>query len=188
MNSIKIINQLNIQSGNLVANNESVFLKQGRVDGECGPYCLFMTLIILGVIDYNDATNLWWTKRSNRFGKMLAKMQEHDTLFQNGTDLNQLEDLLASSFKNKLEINVSEQKGRALIHFAIEQLKQNRPTVIGINGVDLAHWLLAIGYEENSEREICKIFFLDPSGIDNTNYWNAAIDVKNTFHGHYSYE
>ncbi|MBP9849305.1 MAG: hypothetical protein KBC58_07680 [Flavobacterium sp.] len=187
MKTIKTIDKLDIEKGFLVANKQQVFLKQGSVDGACGPYCLFMALIILGVIDYNDATNLWWTKRSSRFGKMLAKMQEHDTLFQNGTDLNQLQDLLEHSFKNTLEINVSEQKGRSLIRYCIEQLKQDKPTIIGVYGIDLAHWLLAVGYEENEEGEVCKLFFLDPSGLDNSNYWNAAIDVNETFHGRYSY-
>lgn len=187
MKTIKIIDQLDIKNGFLVSNMEQVFLKQGSVDGACGPYCLFMTLIILGVIEYNDATNLWWTKRSSRFGKMLTKMQEHDTLFQNGTHLNQLQDLLEHSFKNTLELNVSEQKGRALIDFCIEQLKQNKPTIIGVNGVDLAHWLLAVGYEENEEGKVCKLFFLDPSGVDNSNYWNAVIEVNETFYGRYSY-
>lgn len=131
MKSIKLLPWLDIKNGNLVTSvlkkNNNIFLKQGSVDGACGPYCLFMVLIIVGVIDYNDATNLWWTKRSTRFGKMLAKMQQHDTLFQNGTDLNQLKNLLEHSFKNTLEINVSEQKGRDLINFSIEQLKQDKP-------------------------------------------------------------
>lgn len=192
MKLIKLLPWLDIKNGNLVTSvlkkNNGIFLKQGSVDGACGPYCLFMTLIILGLIDYDDAINLWWTKRSTRFGKMLAKMQEHDILFQNGTDLNQLEDLLKNSFKNKLEINVSEQKGRELINFCIEQLKENKPTIVGVNGVDLEHWLLALGYEENNKGEICKLFFLDPSGVDNTNYWNAVIDIENTHHGRYAYE
>lgn len=191
MKKIKILPYLDIQNGSLVTNqlkdNNEVMLYQGSVDGACGPYCVFMALIILGVIDYNDATNLWWTKRSSRFGKMLRKMQEYDTLFQNGTHLNQLQELLDHSFKNTLEINILEQKGRKLINFCVEQLKQNKPSIIGVNGIGFAHWLLAIGYEENEEGEVSKLFFLDPNGVNNSNYWNAAIEVNETFHGRYSY-
>ncbi|WP_417371483.1 hypothetical protein [Gelidibacter japonicus] len=39
----------------------------------------------------------------------------------------------------------------------------------------MAHWLLAVGYEK--EKQITKLFFLDPSREDTSSYWNAAIDI-----------
>lgn len=69
----------------------------------------------------------------------------------------------------------------------MEELKQDKPIIIGVNGINLAHWLLAVGYEENSVGEVCKLFFLDSSGYENANYWNVVIDIENTVYGRYAY-
>lgn len=191
MNTIKIIPQLNIVNGTLVAgslnNHEKVFLKQGSVDGACGPYCLFMALLILNVISYNEATNLWWIKRSTRFGKMLKKMQEHDNLFQGGTHLYQLDELLQGSFTSTLNTTVSDARGKNLIKFLQMELSENKPVLFGVTGKNLAHWLLAIGYEEDSSGNISKILFLDPSGKELPNYYNGIIDISNSYAGRYPY-
>lgn len=191
MKTIKLLSSLNIKDGLLVTNelkkDYQVFLKQGSADGACGPYALLMALIMLGLIDYKDATNLWWIKRSSKFGKMITKMKEHDTLFHKGTNLNHLKELLEYGFKNTLELRVSEETGRNLINFCMEELKQDKPIIIGVNGINLAHWLLAVGYEENSKGEVCKLFFLDSSGYENANYWNVVIDIENTVYGRYAY-
>src|SRR6478752_7284674 len=191
MKSIKLISYLDIKNDSLITTklkkHNTVFLKQGSVDGACGPYCLFMALIILGLIDYDDAINLWWTKRNSKFGRMVSRMQEHGTLFQKGTHLKQLRVLLEYSFRSKLELNVTKERGKSLINFCIEQLKQNRPTIIGISGIDLSHWLVAVGFEKNEKGEVSKLFFLDPSGNDIPNYWNATIEVKKKHRGRYPY-
>ena len=191
MKAIKLLSALDIKDGLLITNelkkDHQVFLKQGSADGACGPYALLMALIMLGLIDYKDATNLWWIKRSSRFGKMITKMKEHETLFQDGTDLNQLKELLEYGFKKNLELKVSEEKGRDLINFCMEELKNDKPTIIGVKGVNLEHWLLAVGYEENSNGVVCKLFFLDSSGNENANYWNAVIDIEDTVYGRYAY-
>jgi len=191
MKSLKMLSQLNIANGNLITSlrdkSNSVFLQQGSVDGACGPYCVFMALIILGIISYDDATNLWWTKRSTRFGKMLAKMQEHDTLFQNGTHLYQLQELLEVSFKKTLVTKVSPERGRNLIQFIQDELDKDCPVIFGVTGQKLAHWLLATGYEADDEGSVIKITFLDPSGNPSWNYYNGVLDVEFVYKGRYPY-
>jgi len=191
MKSIKLISFLDIKNDSLITTklkkHNTVFLKQGSVDASCGPYCLFMALIILGLIDYDDAINLWWTKRKSKLGRMVSKIQEQGTFFQKGTHLKHLKVLLEYSFKSKLELNLSKETGKRLINFCIEQLKQDRPTVVGISGAGLSHWLVAVGFEKNEKGEVCKLFFLDPSGNDIPNYWNATIEVKKKHPGRYPY-
>jgi hypothetical protein len=186
MKTIKTIEQLELSQGFLQVNNQRVMLQQGSIDGACGPYCLFMALIILEVISYDEVTNLWLAKGHTRFGKMVKKMRDFDTLFSNGTHLHELEDIILASYKTKLKVETTSKKGKDLIAFTVSQLKLNKPTIVGVKGVNLYHWLLAIGFEEENGKAT-KLFFLDPSEQVEINYWNAVIDVENTLYGRYSY-
>ena len=57
MKQIYLRENLNLTLGGLCANQESVFLQQGSLDGACGPYCLFMALLILGEIEDSQTKN-----------------------------------------------------------------------------------------------------------------------------------
>ena len=187
MKVIKTLNQLEITNGNLTAEEENVFLRQGSMDGACGPYCVFMALIILGVIDYNQATNLWSTKGSSKLGKLIKAMREHDVFIQNGTFVEDLETMFAQSFKKDVVTHSTSTGGRKVIDFTVEALKKNSPVIVGIRGKDLAHWLLAVGFEEN-EGVVSKLFFLDPSSGEAVNYWNSIIRTDSTVKGIYPYK
>ncbi len=187
MKIIKTINQLDITNDNVTAHEENVFLRQGSIDGACGPYCVFMALIILGVINYNQATNLWSTKGNTKLGKLIKAMREHDVFIQNGTFVEDLETMLEQSFKKDVITSITNLGGRKVIDFTVASLKENAPVIVGIRGVNLAHWLLAVGFEENNG-VISKIFFLDPSGSEVGNYWNSIINTATTFHGIYPYK
>jgi hypothetical protein len=189
MKQIFIINQLDIDKGKVVTlksnSYEAVFLKQGSLDGACGPYCLFMALLIVGAIRKKELDDLWNIDRKKRLGKLIKAMLDHDTLFGEGTSLIDLEKLLSKSFKKVINTEINEFSGKSIIPFVIEQLKQDCPVIVGIKNRDMAHWLLAVGFEK--EESVTKLLFLDPSGIDTSNYWNAAIDIVNKQGGRYPY-
>lgn len=187
MKIIETLNQLDIIDGNLKAQDENVFLRQGSMDGACGPYCVFMALIILGVIDYSQATNLWLSKGSSKLGKLIKAMREHDIFIQNGTFVEDLETMLAKSFKKDVTTQSISSGGRKVIDFTVASLKNNAPVIVGIRGVNLAHWLLAVGFEENNG-VVSKLFFLDPSESEVRNYWNSIISTKTSYHGIYPYK
>jgi|SRR5690606_4973669 len=191
MKTIKIISHLDINNGYLITTSlkkdNRVFLQQGTIDGACGPYTLFMALLILGLIDYSEATDMWWTKKSTKFGKLIKTMQNHETFFQEGTDLKDLKQLVDNSFKKNIDLTLSESKGKQVINFVLEELKVNKPVIVGINGIELAHWMLAIGFEENQHGK-SKIFFLDPSQANNANYWNTSINIIDSYKGRYPYQ
>lgn len=187
MRIINTLNQLDIVDGNLKAHDENVFLRQGSMDGACGPYCVFMALIILGIIDYSQATNLWLTKGSSKLGKLIKAMREHDVFIQNGTFVEDLNTLIAQSFKKDVVTQSTSDGGRKVIDFTVNSLKNNAPVIVGIKGVDLAHWLLAVGFEENNG-VVSKLFFLDPSASEVGNYWNSIIRVDSSFKGIYPYK
>ena len=159
MKIIKTINQLEISDGTLTANEEIVFLRQGSMDGACGPYCVFMGLIILGIVNYNQATNLWLSKGTTKLGKLIKALREHDIFIQNGTFVEDLERMLSQSFKKDVTTETNSAGGRKVIDFTIASLKNNSPVIVGIRGKGIAHWLLAVGYEEKSDG-VSKLFFL----------------------------
>lgn len=183
MKIIKVLPQLNITNGLLVANNQSVFLQQGSLDGACGPYCLFMALLILDVITYDDAISLWKIKRSTKLGKLIKAMEVHKQLFQAGTYVEDLKEMIEVSFKNEVEVKTNKEGGKKTIQFILQQLKNQNPVIVGVKNKTISHWLLAIGYEE-FENEIAKILFLDPSENQPINYFNAAINIKDTVYGY----
>lgn len=187
MKIIKTLNQLDIVNDNLTAQDENVFLRQGSIDGACGPYCVFMTLIILGIVNFNQATNLWSTKGNTKLGKLIKAMREHDVFIQNGTFVEDLEKMLEQSFKNDVTTTSISSGGRKVIDFTVASLKNNVPVIVGIRGIDMAHWLLAVGFEENNG-VVAKLFFLDPSGSEVGNYWNSIINTATSFHGIYPYK
>lgn len=47
MKQIYLLENLDLTLDELRAEEESVFLQQGSLDGACGPYCLFMALFIV---------------------------------------------------------------------------------------------------------------------------------------------
>lgn len=187
MKTIKVLPYLEIYERKLVTTNlktsNNVFLQQGSLDGACGPYCVFMALIMLGVTNYENATNLWNIKKSTKLGKLVKEMQNHDTLFNGGTFVEELEELLVKSYKNDLEVKGNNLKGKKLIEFTINAINSNKPVIVGVEGKDLAHWLLAVGYESENDK-ITKLFFLDPSEVETSNYWNSIINVKDAFFGY----
>jgi len=189
MKNIYIIGSLDIDRGQLVTtvskNFDPIFLKQGSIDGACGPYCVMMALLITGSVTLDEVSELWNIKLSTRLGKLVKGMREHDTLFSDGTTINELATLMDNSFGKILKTSSSEESGKKLIPFIISQLKNDHPVIVGVKNGNFAHWLLAVGYEK--EEDVNKLFFLDPSGVNTSNYWNAAIDIVNKQGGRYPY-
>lgn len=189
MKTIRIINQLDLNNGSLVTTASKdygqVFLRQGSMDGACGPYCLFMALLINGVVSWDEVQELWGVKGSTRLGKLLKGMKSHHTLFTDGTHTSDLEQLLDDSFGHIIEMYTSDARGKKLTPFIVDRLNDNNPVIVCVRGKGFAHWLLAIGYEVSEQ--VTKLFFLDPSGSNTTGYWNAAIEVNPAHYRVYPY-
>lgn len=191
MKHILLHSGFDITPGGLVTNalekNNEVFLQQGSIDGACGPYCVFMALLILGEIDRDEATEFWNTKQSTRFGKLVKGLQTHSALFNEGTNLEELETLLIN-FNKKLEIESQSGRGKQIIQFLHDELANDKIVVVGIEGKELHHWLLAIGYEETEKGKLKKVYCLDPSDDLSNGYFNATLKVDEALGGIYPYE
>ena len=169
-------------------NWQKVFLKQGSIDGACGPYSILMGLLTLGVIEYEKVKS-GKVNGNERLGKLLNKLNnEYFALFKNGTYLKDLENIIEDTFGKIINIKTLNEKNTDVLNFTIENLKQNHPTIIGVNFEGGSHWMLAIGYETNEKDEVIRILTLDSSGENPiVSSWNSIIETKTRKRGTYRY-
>lgn len=168
---------------------QKVFLKQGSIDGACGPYSILMGLLTLGLISFEKVISIR-VRGNERLGKLLHKLNnEYFALFKNGTHLEDLEEIINETFGKVLNLETIKEKNQDVLNFTIEHLKQNHPTIIGINFNSGGHWMLAIGYETNEKNQVIRILTLDPSGENPiVSTWNSIIDAKTSKRGIYKYK
>ena len=181
MESYHVISGIKIKGTNIisVANGDSIFEKQGTVDGACGPYSLFMTLKILGELsqtDVNDPDSI--DKRRSAY-KFMSRINKLKGLIIGGTYLRNLYDLINDNFITKLETDWSQKKNHDLISFIVGSLEENKPTIIKVDFTSGAHWMVAVGYSTNEKGKHNKLLFLDPSGEKPTfSPWNSVLDIS----------
>ena len=168
---------------------QKVFLKQVSIDGACGPYSILMCLLTLVLISFEKVTSIK-VRGNERLGKLLHKLNnEYFALFKNGTYLEDLEEMMNETFGRVLNLQTITEKNQDVLNFTIEHLKQNHPTIIGVNFNGGGHWMLAIGYETNEKNQVIRILTLDPSGENPiVSSWNSIIDAKVSKRGIYKYK
>lgn len=181
MESYHVISGIKIKGRNIisVANGDSIFEKQGTVDGACGPYSLFMTLKILGELsqaDVNDPDSI--DKRRSAY-KFMSRINKLKGLITGGTYLSNLYDLINDNFITKLETDWSQKKNHDLISFIVGSLDENKPTIIKVDFPSGAHWMVAVGYSTKERVRHSKLLLLDPSG-DKPIFspWNSILDIS----------
>lgn len=76
-----------------------IHLQQGSLDGACGPYSLFMALIVCGLIDRNEITALNPIDKRTNIGRLFKNLESSKVFFRDGTDLKELGDIISDAFK-----------------------------------------------------------------------------------------
>lgn len=167
-----------------------IHLKQGSLDGACGPYCLCMALILLGLEKHSKLSNLEHTERSKRLLSYISSYS--DALITEGTYLHVLkkyakiyEDkgLKVSSKVADLHGNDNLKKaGRSKDYtrvrdFIIENVQLNRPVIFG--SVDHYSLVIGLGYDsETSDASPRYLFLLDPDlSTPTCAPWNGVVDL-----------
>lgn len=167
-----------------------VHLRQGDLDGACGPYCLFSALITLGLLSRDDLQeNMWLWKGSSREGRLRDALKKFGVLSSDGTfgwDLVEL----TSYYKRKglaaehVEVSKTNKiSKRQLLKSVCEAVDASKLPIIGVGWAGgSGHWLLVVGYQ-GVEKEDCNQFThllcLDPGEVTpKTSLWNAVIEVQ----------
>lgn len=182
MKTIYLLPQLSIEDSMLCVAGSPVPLRQGDIDGACGPYSLLMTLIIKKVISNEDVLDLGSYDGRTRFGMFFDRLKLFGSMFREGSNYEEME-WLAECFKNHPDGKVSTKVYPSLslrgnLKQIAEELDSGNPVIVGLQWKkDKGHWAVAIGYEMVG-KTITKIFTLDPGHqyIPNT-YWNAVISA-----------
>lgn len=194
MRSFKIIKYIDTTEcgpesviGNSSEEFQKVFLNQGSLDGACGPYSLFMALLVLGLLNRDDITD-FRTDGRTKYGKIIKDFDNYPSLFRDGTTVRDLKKILDTHFRKEIKTNVEIGKNKDVIRFAKANLDLNNPTIIGVNFKEGAHWMLAIGYEELDD-EIVRLLCLDPSNtITDHCPWNTILEAQKSQSGIYPYK
>lgn len=173
---IKILDSLTLNNDGALVNtkNDLIHLRQGDMDGACGPYCVTMALLAIEKIARADILAFAGIDYRTKVGKLLKEIHNLDPLVLCGSDSNDLENILKSDKNIVVESLTS--TGRYLLPKVREHLDSNSPVILDVHGKSgdgLHHWVLAIGYSEEH------LFLLDPSyNLEPSNYWNSVISIK----------
>ena len=167
-------------------NHDLVHLRQGEMDGACGPYCVVMTLIALGVMSREQAQSLDRFDGRTRLGRFRESLMCFGALVSEGTDdfdVSWLVDIFrrVGVTAEPVEIAARRKKTIRNIADAIDELKI---PIVGVDWEDgSGHWLLVIGYQgyqanDEEELQITHLLCLDPtSDAPRVSLWNAVIEV-----------
>ena len=168
-----------------------VALRQGSLDGACGPYALMMALVVSGGMSFDEAVNIWSHQPhgNSRLARQQAKL---GALVQNGVNAENLQELFQAirrraspSLLDDIQLEVIANDNEILS--GIELLREicnhidatGMPVILGMDWAARdgggAHWVVAVGYE-GGEREIKHIVLLDPAAeTETTSLWNAVL-------------
>lgn len=171
---------------------QEVHIAQGDLDGACGPYCVFMMLILNDLIVRNELLQFGFAHGNSRFGRLQRKLVDDTGLFGAGTDIRCLYNAINDSYGKVAKIEYDDGRGRATIDFVVSKLRANQGVIVGIDGKKWAHWVLAVGMQiiedDSGSHEVSRIFALDPSlPAPRVCGWNRIIDVKASSRGRLPY-
>lgn len=167
-----------------------IFLRQGDLDGACGPYCVVMALIALGHTTYEEITNGGYHGNS-KVGKFVRHIEQRAGayFYRRGTSLRALSKSLVNTFGS--HIAVSAIYGQNVLGSDVRQFLnqsfsagQAIPVILRITyGTQCAwdHWVVVVGLESHSGGEAFYLI-LDPSGTPprGGECWNAKIEANGT--------
>ncbi|NJD36341.1 MAG: hypothetical protein FIA96_16190 [Betaproteobacteria bacterium] len=160
-----------------------VHFRQGDLDGACGPYCMIMALIAMGLLTRNKALAMETWDGRKREGRFRDAIKKFGVLSTNGTYSHDLV-WLTVFFKTK---NI----GARVITGNAVQLLESVVDAVGRNAIPVilitwekggGHWLLGVGYQEIQRRSKSiptHFLCLDPSQeTPKTSLWNAVLDIS----------
>ncbi|MNO57292.1 hypothetical protein D3C76_478250 [compost metagenome] len=150
---------------------DKVHLRQGEMDGACGPYCLVMAMLARNQLSRRQAKGVAPVDARTRYGRLMQALERHEPLVRVGTTGYDLLELLGEI--SDKEYRVEKGSGRRMVELTRRHLQENIPVVLGFHGrkdSDIRHWGLAIGMSEEA------FFLLDPAhDLQRGLAWNAVL-------------
>jgi hypothetical protein len=158
---------------------EPVFLRQGDLDGACGPYSLLICLLTVGLVDQDDLEGLWQLDKRSGIGKLISRFETRSGLIREGTALEDLESDLKGIFSSRLRTERCLESGKTVRDFVHGHLQEDHPVILGLEGQEVSHWLVVVGFESDAEGSLTRFLLLDPScPPPDVAAWNGVLDVQ----------
>ncbi|EKT4456798.1 hypothetical protein ACF8Q9_13385 [Pseudomonas sp. TYF_15] len=167
--------------------HDYVHLRQGEMDGACGPYCVVMTLIALGVMSRDQARSLDSFDGRTRLGRFRENLMAFGALATEGTDgfdVSWLVDVFKHVGVVTTVLDVAPRRKTTIRNIA-DAVDNRKIPIVGVEWYcgQAGHWLLVIGYQgykanDDDELQITHLLCLDPtSEAPRVSLWNAVIEV-----------
>lgn len=165
--------------------------RQGTLDGACGLYSMFMSLLVHRMATVDELGLLHRANPRTRLGKLTKSVSLLSPLVQDGTYLQDLHTMLDDAYGRVLGTELSEKRGAKLIPFIAEQVLMDRPVILSVawNGGAHAVLVVALEYAANDrEHRPSRLLALDPSlESPRVAAWNVAINAFASQTGPYPY-
>ncbi len=167
-----------------ISDDTAVHLRQGDADGACGPYVVFMALIVLDLAEREEVAAWGGHDGRTKLGKLYKGLNAaRDPLFKKGTDLESLEAILLKAFGGDVASERHEESGKSALAFIKRHVREGHPVIVQLDGKDVAHFVLAIGLDGGAGdgTEVDRLLVLDPDAVASTVCpWNGVVDARAT--------
>lgn len=143
--------------------DKDFFIQQGSLDGACAVYSFFMLLMIQGIIERGEIGIYMKVRRNTFVGKLVHHFFADNGMHWEGNYFSDLKEGFEQASTRKGHVTVERANNRCIV----EYLEQDIPVMLSVQfkGKDAgAHAVVAIGYEEDEEGNLTKLFCLDPGG------------------------
>lgn len=187
MNRITVHSRLAISANGPVSieSGQMIHLRQGDIDGACGPYCICMALIAANVLTRDAVTDLGSADGRSREGRFRDALHAFGAMSVDGTSDDDLL-WLADFFKSRgLAARQVSGNKRAVFNEVVSAIDTGGLPIIKVLWQGGGrHWLLGVGYqgtEFDSSFQATHLLALDPGQPNPTcSMWNAVIEVFNS--------
>jgi hypothetical protein len=178
---IKTISSISISNFWVGHRLHNVVLRQGDLDGACGPYALTMALILSGAVVPSKVNKIWGDHLDGRT-KLAKNIKELGTLVTKGTNRSNLISLFTAiqnhigtveikKFNLEMIPSLNSKtplKGLPLLKAVQQHISEkDQPVILQLDwSKSDAHWVVAIGYQtrmKNGKLDLANILILDPS-------------------------
>ncbi|WP_137819031.1 hypothetical protein [Pseudomonas sp. 2FG] len=162
-------------------NPELVHLRQGDMDGACGPYCIVMALIALGLMTRSQAENMDQFDGRGKKGHFRDALKDFGALVSQGTNTNDLLRLTDFFKTEQLKRNHVFGKKEDVFNAVNDAVEDALPIICLRWEGGSGHWLLVVGYQGikcDGELRATHLLCLDPGQeTPTTGLWNAVVEV-----------
>lgn len=158
---------------------QKVHQRQGDLDGACGAYSIVMCLLIQGVLNAEDITDIYYDGRYAE-AKIAKAITEENGLYKDGLDIEKCEKIIRSNYSKYVTTEISKEKNEQLLPFIEAKIKESVPVILRVDFKGSgSHWLVVVGIGYNEIEKPEKLLCLD-SGFSSPTYapWNSVIDLE----------